>query len=51
MINTNTRRFVGQVKPNWCPGCGDDGLLSAMTSTLTKLGYQPEGVVIVYGIG
>lgn len=38
-------------KPTWCPGCGDYGLQSAMRKALSNLGYSPEEVVIVSGIG
>jgi len=43
--------FKGEVSPNWCPGCGDYGLLSALTKVLDKIGYKPHEVVIVSGIG
>jgi len=43
--------FKGTVRPNWCPGCGDYGLLSATTKALSKQGYQPHETVIVSGIG
>lgn len=50
-LSNDKRRFVGSVKPNWCPGCGDYGLLSATTKVLAEEGYQPHEVVIVSGIG
>lgn len=43
--------FKGTVSPNWCPGCGDYGLLASTTRALEKLGYDPHEVVIVSGIG
>jgi 2-oxoglutarate ferredoxin oxidoreductase subunit beta len=43
--------FIGDVKPNWCPGCGDYGLLKATARALAQLGYQPHEVVIASGIG
>ncbi|MFV2015644.1 MAG: thiamine pyrophosphate-dependent enzyme, partial [Candidatus Heimdallarchaeota archaeon] len=43
--------FKGEVSPNWCPGCGDYGLLSATTKVLDKMGFKPHEVVIVSGIG
>lgn len=51
-LSTNEKKiFKGEVTPNWCPGCGDFGLLSATTKALGNLGYQPHEVVIVSGIG
>lgn len=43
--------FKANNRPNWCPGCGDYGLLSATTKALSHLGYQPHETVIVSGIG
>ena len=43
--------FKGNVRPNWCPGCGDYGLLAATTKALARLGYQPHETVIISGIG
>lgn len=35
----------------WCPGCGNFGILQALKETLDELGYRPQDVVIVSGIG
>ncbi len=43
-INTNE-------KPQWCPGCGDFGILMAIKSALVNLDRDPSEVVIVSGIG
>ncbi len=40
-----------EVKPTWCPGCGDFGVLSAVTSALQQGGIPPEKVVAISGIG
>ena len=45
------RLFKANNKPNWCPGCGDYGLLSATTKALGNLGEKPHETVIVSGIG
>ncbi len=40
------------VHPNdWCPGCGDFGILNALQQALAKLGREPHQVAIVGGIG
>jgi len=36
---------------DWCPGCGNFGILQALTETLAELGLSPEETVIVSGIG
>ena len=43
--------FKSDLKPVWCPGCGDYGVLSATTKALALLGLAPENVVLVSGIG
>jgi 2-oxoglutarate ferredoxin oxidoreductase subunit beta len=35
----------------WCPGCGNFGILRALKEALHELGYRPQEVVIVSGIG
>jgi 2-oxoglutarate/2-oxoacid ferredoxin oxidoreductase subunit beta len=52
----NGRRYVAtdyksDVKPIWCPGCGDFGVLSAFYKALADLGIPPEQAVIASGIG
>lgn len=38
--------------PNdWCPGCGDFGILSSLQQALAKLGRPPHETVVVGGIG
>lgn len=35
----------------WCPGCGDFGVLAAMKMALTKMEITPHQVLLVGGIG
>jgi 2-oxoglutarate ferredoxin oxidoreductase subunit beta len=39
------------VKPIWCPGCGDFGVLSAFYKALADLNMDPANTVLVSGIG
>ena len=43
--------YKSGVKPTWCPGCGDFGVLNAVYNSLRAKGYAPENVVLVSGIG
>jgi 2-oxoglutarate ferredoxin oxidoreductase subunit beta len=43
--------YKSGVKPTWCPGCGDFGVLNAVYNALRAKGYAPENVVLVSGIG
>ena len=36
---------------DWCPGCGDFGILSGLQMALAELALEPHNVVIVSGIG
>jgi 2-oxoglutarate/2-oxoacid ferredoxin oxidoreductase subunit beta len=39
------------LKPAWCPGCGNFGILSAVKKALVELKLNPEQVLMVSGIG
>ncbi len=39
------------IKPVWCPGCGDYGVLAALDKTFKTLEFKPEDIAIVSGIG
>ena len=36
---------------DWCPGCGNFGIVTALRKALAELGLEPHQVVIVSGIG
>src|SRR5258708_31836313 len=41
----------GRVDPDWCPGCGDFGVLSALKQAIAELGLRPHEVMTISGIG
>ncbi len=43
--------FKGKIHPDWCPGCGDFSVLSALQAALFELGLKPHQVVTISGIG
>jgi len=43
--------FKTKVYVDWCPGCGDFGIASALQMALAELGLEPNRVVVVSGIG
>src|SRR5579862_5249551 len=43
--------FEGIVDPDWCPGCGDFGVLKAVKMGAAKAGVAPKDLVVVSGIG
>ncbi len=51
MIQLDLKVYKSHVKPTWCPGCGDYGLLSATQKALLELQIPPHQVCIISGIG
>ncbi|MET3699552.1 2-oxoglutarate ferredoxin oxidoreductase subunit beta [Bacillus oleivorans] len=43
--------FRNNVKPNWCPGCGDFSVQAAIQRAAANLGLEPEDMALVSGIG
>jgi 2-oxoglutarate ferredoxin oxidoreductase subunit beta len=43
--------FRSEIKPIWCPGCGDYHVLLAFTRAFAELGLPPERIAVISGIG
>ncbi|MGA7159340.1 MAG: 2-oxoacid:ferredoxin oxidoreductase subunit beta [Acidobacteriaceae bacterium] len=43
--------FKGRVEPDWCPGCGDYGVLAAVQKALVELQIPQHQVATISGIG
>ncbi len=43
--------YKSDVKPVWCPGCGDHGILVAFQRAMAELALPPEKIALVSGIG
>src|SRR3954462_10543559 len=43
--------FKSDLKPIWCPGCGDYGVLAALSRALAAIGRPPHEIAFVSGIG
>ncbi|MCL2519418.1 MAG: 2-oxoacid:ferredoxin oxidoreductase subunit beta [Spirochaetaceae bacterium] len=43
--------FKNDVKPNWCPGCGDYGVLAAIQKAAANCGIEPHQLALSTGIG
>jgi 2-oxoglutarate/2-oxoacid ferredoxin oxidoreductase subunit beta len=41
----------GRVDPDWCPGCGDFGVLAALQKALVELQIPLHNIVTISGIG
>ncbi|GAB4534827.1 MAG: 2-oxoacid:ferredoxin oxidoreductase subunit beta [Anaerolineae bacterium] len=47
----SVKDLKSDVKPIWCPGCGDFGVLNALLKALVDLNLDPSYVAIASGIG
>ncbi len=43
--------YRSNITIDWCPGCGDFGIVSAITNALTDMKMDPKNVVALSGIG
>jgi len=43
--------YKSELKPIWCPGCGDYGVLNSVYGGLAALNLDPDRTVVVSGIG
>ena len=43
--------FKSDLKPIWCPGCGDFGVVTAITRALAAIGRPPHEIAFISGIG
>ncbi len=51
MATYTVKDYKSDLKPVWCPGCGDFGVLNAIYQALANLKLAPENVIIASGIG
>jgi len=43
--------YKSSLKPIWCPGCGDYGVLQALYRALSAIGRPPHEIAFISGIG
>ncbi len=51
VIQLTAKDFKGPVDPDWCPGCGDFGVLNSLQRASAELGLRPHEILTVSGIG
>lgn len=47
----NPNDYKSDLKPVWCPGCGDFGVLNSLYRAMAELSLDPHNSVVVSGIG
>ena len=43
--------YKSDLKPIWCPGCGDYGVVQALSRALAAIGRPPHEIAFISGIG
>jgi 2-oxoglutarate ferredoxin oxidoreductase subunit beta len=46
-----SKDYKSHIKPTWCPGCGDFGLLASLYQAMATLELDPARTLVVSGIG
>ena len=47
----SVKDFSNDIRPTWCPGCGDYGIWNALKRALVQAELTPQQVMLVSGIG
>ena len=50
-IELTAKDFKSNIEPDWCPGCGDFGVLNSLQRACADLGLSPHNIVTVSGTG
>ena len=51
VVQLTAKDFKGPVDPDWCPGCGDFGVLNSLQRACAELGLRPHEILTISGIG
>jgi 2-oxoglutarate ferredoxin oxidoreductase subunit beta len=51
IVRRKATDYKTDLKPVWCPGCGDFGALTAFYNAFAEVGIDPREVAIISGIG
>jgi 2-oxoglutarate ferredoxin oxidoreductase subunit beta len=51
VVQLTAKDFKGLADPDWCPGCGDFGVLNSLQRACAELGLKPHEILTVSGIG
>jgi 2-oxoglutarate/2-oxoacid ferredoxin oxidoreductase subunit beta len=51
LIKLQAKDYRSDLKPIWCPGCGDFGVVQAIYRALSAIGRLPDDIAFISGIG
>lgn len=50
-VPLKAKDYRSEIEPTWCPGCGDFGVVTAITKAMADAQLDPDSVLAVSGIG
>ncbi len=50
-MKKTSQKYDSTIKPVWCPGCGNYGILKALKKVFFNLDILPENIINISGIG
>ena len=51
LVQLKPKDYKGKVDPDWCPGCGDFGVLTSLQKVAAEMQIQPHDLCVISGIG
>ncbi len=51
LVKLKPKDYKGKVDPDWCPGCGDFGVLSSLQKVSADMSILPHEMIVISGIG
>ena len=51
LIRRTAAEYKSPLRPVWCPGCGDYGVLTGLLKAFAELELAPENIALISGIG
>ncbi|MCA9604335.1 MAG: 2-oxoacid:ferredoxin oxidoreductase subunit beta [Myxococcales bacterium] len=51
IVQLTFKDYKSKLKPIWCPGCGDFGVVSSIYKALAAIGRPPHEIAFISGIG
>ena len=49
-MSLQAKDYKSELKPIWCPGCGDYGVVQSLYRALAALGRQPHEIAFISGM-
>lgn len=50
-MSVTAKELKTELKPDWCPGCGDFAILNGLKTSVAEAGLLPHNTLVISGIG